>query len=188
MIVYGGDALTASVGELLALVRERAASSHPGAALEALVVAGQFEQGALDARVAAQAQASRICELAAAWFVACYGGDSAEPARRELLRAVDTPVDGAGQAIAVKAPEGFAFYGLDACAYADTAQHFAAQVAVARVRVVGLLSIGTALSAVVAAVLRARVLRSSGFACGRAGIRSRVSWSFRPRWDLIRCA
>src|SRR5690606_21160624 len=58
--------------------------------------------------------------------------------------------------IAIKAPEGFSHYGIDPAAYAESAALYASQVGwprAARAVIIGVRSIGTSLSAVVAAAL-----------------------------------
>jgi hypothetical protein len=147
------------------------------AARDLLVRAGRLEQAAADAAVAARplARAEQVTDLAAAAFLAAWAAaqGSAGPgwATRWAVGCTD-PLDAlAGvlddlaaalgdAALEATTPEGFAFYGL------FPEQHLAAAArwcddhppvdGGAAVAVVGLRSIGTALSAVVAGVLRAR--------------------------------
>lgn len=130
-----------------------------------LVEAGELEQAVLDARAPRRdgwgptEEALRRASLAAAR--ALLGGTGRAPAAgslaREVVRRARAGVAAAGvpAEVRVKAPEGYVHYGLDPEAYADAARRYREEVGgvAARAVVVGIRSIGTSLSAVVAAAL-----------------------------------
>lgn len=138
------------VGEL-----DRLAQSADATAV--LVQAGEVEQGILDALHPDRdawgpvEQALRSATLAAAHvYLRTTGGDGV----RAALAAV--PGDFLPAGIRIKAPEGYLHYALDPAAYADSARRYAREAGperAARAVVLGIRSIGTSLSGVVAAAL-----------------------------------
>jgi hypothetical protein len=175
MIVYGDPSFEQPSGTLAARLREHvtAAASRAtgagGATLDLfralLIEAGQLEQAGLDAapRPGGGDAYSGVTDALARAFVAAASpcpGDA-----RSYLVAVLAEVAGRlgplacpdGKAVRVKVPEGFAFYTLYPEQYCAAAERWVAAHAAERdgrlAVVVGVRSIGTSLSAVVAAVL-----------------------------------
>ncbi len=150
---------------------ERKVSGTPAPLLaearEWLAVCGQMEQAALDAGADGNPYAEAT-DAAAALLLDARDGIAAQNARTRLverLRQLATsPTTGPAT---FRVPEGFAWYALYPEAYAQTADAWAAEQQnrnAARLLVIGLRSIGTALGAVVAEALRRRekqVLRLS---------------------------
>lgn len=132
-------------------------AADPAASLstarEWLVFAGQLEQAVLDH--AAVPEVTRITDAAAALFLDALAGVRAEQNHAALLTVLsETGPLLPDEPAAFRLPEGFAWYALDPRSHAMTAARWASAHAGARVCVIGLLSIGTALSAVVAEALR----------------------------------
>ena len=135
-----------------------------GDAVSFLVQAGEVEQGILDALHPERDgwgpadQALRRVTLAAAHAYLGSGAGTPPPVVREGLPA----------RIRIKAPEGYLQYALDPAAYADSARRYASEAGQersTRAVVLGIRSIGTSLSAVVAAALgteRTATLRPRG--------------------------
>lgn len=135
-------------------------------AREWLAAAGQIEQAVLDS--GGPGETSRVTDRIAAIFVALLHGDDASGDVRSLpdaLSGVALP----DAETEVRIPEGFAWYGLYPDSHAATAARWARAHPGASVAVIGLRSIGTALSAVVAAALR------------REGVRIEGRWTVRPK-------
>ena len=181
MIVYGDPSFTATPARLAAALREsvEATTDIPLAdRLRALLVlAGQAEQALADAGPdpCSAALTDRVADL---WLRAGWGDrtpDDSDRLRSEIsdLRfqiASDAP-DAliAPPPLTIKVPEGFAFYALHPEQHAAAARRWSADHAAQKpgpVAVVGVRSIGTTLSAVVAATLRA-----DGWAVRRSTVR-----------------
>lgn len=122
-------------------------------AREWLAFAGQLEQAVLDH--AGTTQAARITDGAARLFLDGLSCTPTTVAQAALIRAIEyvTPLL-RDEPLEFRLPEGFAWYALDPKSYAMTAARWADAHAGESVCVIGLLSIGTALSAVVAEVLQ----------------------------------
>lgn len=128
------------------------ALARRGDADSLLVQAGEVEQGVLDALHPERdgwgpaGQALRQMTLAAAHAYLGSAAGTPPPVPREGLPG----------RIRIKAPEGYLHYALDPAAYADSARRYAREAGAersARAVVLGIRSIGTSLSAVVAAAL-----------------------------------
>ena len=122
-------------------------------AREWLVLAGQLEQAVLDA---AGTQATEtVTDNAASVFLAVHGAQDCGAMRAQLVDSLCKifPQLGSDDA-SFRIPEGFAWYALYPDAYAQTATRWAAANTGRLVSVIGLRSIGTSLSAVVAEQLR----------------------------------
>ena len=182
MIIYGDPSYQADPAALLECVRGAVQGPGAGSPLDwlrtLLIQAGQLEQAGQEglSRHAAPEEARRriagfeaLTDAAAAAFCACLSAaDPAFPAGtadqplalsrmqgalEQLLTTREAPLTGT---LTVKLPEGFAFYTLypeRSCAAAH--RWMAEHPGVRRVLVVGIRSIGTSLSAVVAATLAA---------------------------------
>ena len=162
MIVYGDPQFTATTAEMLARVCE---PTHPGSELDVrrvcLIAAGQLEQGIADEwpdsdlTVAAQC----VTDACAAHFLDEFWNENGR---------IDTPVASAVSALesklgarrtsllSIKVPEGFAFYTLFPEQYGIAALDWLkahTTVADKQAIVVGVRSIGTTLSAIVAQTL-----------------------------------
>lgn len=118
-----------------------------------LAFAGQLEQAVLDE--GGDAHVARITDGAARLFLDGLSCAPTTAAQAALIRAIEdvTPLL-KDEPSEFRIPEGFAWYALDPASYATTAARWARAHAGKSVCVIGLLSIGTALSAVVADVLR----------------------------------
>lgn len=136
----------------MALVAAEPAPSD-SRACEWLAFAGQLEQAVLDEGGAAHV--ARITDGAARLFLDGLECAPTTVAQAALIRAIDdvTPLLG-DEPVEFRLPEGFAWYALDPKSYAMTAARWASAHAGKSVCVFGLLSIGTALSAVMAEVLQ----------------------------------
>lgn len=156
MIVYGDHEAVVNVAELTARLRHRVAHPLSGELEEArfiLIAAGQIEQAVCDAGLAVARRYENLTLAAAELFLdVCAGRGLA----RRLLDAMLGGIEAPQCAVRLRTPEGFAWYGLLPEAYASSAERWDKAHANERgsVLVIGLRSIGTALSALVAAVLR----------------------------------
>ena len=168
--LYGDPAAEVEIPRLArALLEQLPAAGDLGGERAALIACGQLEQAVLDAVGAPSALRADACaatEHAAQAFYASWaklnpgspafaGNPRAEAAalRAQLARIAESPaVRGL-----LKIPEGFAFYALFPEQYCAAALHYLEQRGrpAGSVHVLGLRSIGTTLSAVVSAVLRA---------------------------------
>ncbi|WP_437672627.1 hypothetical protein [Sorangium sp. So ce131] len=155
-----GPRLTA---ELAADVQAIAAPSSPGQSalrrlvLRALIRAGELESLLADAaRPEPASLLARVADDLAALLVSGASPASTPSALRvapESIAALDVPAT-----VSTSPPEGFSFYALHPLDYARLADRLASSQA--PVRVVGVRSIGTTLSAVTAAALRRRGIRA----------------------------
>ena len=131
-----------------------------------LVFAGQIEQAVRDA--GGPREVEGITDAAAALFVDAMKKDDTHPARQRLLEKIAVITARLPRRAAeFRVPEGFAWYALYPDAYVKTAQRWAQRNPGRSARVIGLRSIGTALSAVVAETLR----RAGTPDCGRMTVR-----------------
>ncbi len=152
MIVYGDSDSPAPFAELRSGFRSLLAEAtvHPSedGRRTLAIEAGRLEQATEDGLPEAAEACRRLTEAAVRAFLG--GGDLASVAEAlERVPASDTPV-------IAKTPEGFAFYGLYPESYAAAARLWiAAHEGASNVLVVGVRSIGTMLSSVVAESLRA---------------------------------
>lgn len=126
-----------------------ALSSGAGPAEEALLRAGELECILADHDARGAKELARVTDRLADALVA--GGDvqRIQPLTFAARAAVDLP-----DRVSVSPPEGFAYYGLQPLSFARLAEGL--PLASASVAVIGIRSIGTTLSAVVAAALRGR--------------------------------
>lgn len=178
MIVYGDPSRREPLErcvETLNLMLEQAqtADLRPARVRGLVERAGELEQalfddseevGTLRARSRDLAAARRVTTLAATAFDRSFSGTPGEAARAvgASCRAL-APLRRRCGTVDVKVPEGFAFYGLMPQSYRDQALRWALEHENApdrRVLVVGIRTIGTTLSAVVMATLRARGFRA----------------------------
>jgi hypothetical protein len=148
MIVYAAREQAVSTRKLL----DQILHADP---LERLIRLGQLEAGVVDAICSTvddyHPLAAKLREIAL------------DNARVELLNSLELPAE-----VTIRPPEGFAFYSLYPLQYERAARRFARERRPASCVVLGIRSIGTSLSAVVASTLRD---------CG-----CRVwSWTVRPR-------
>src|SRR5262245_38512396 len=149
-----------SVRRLLEELRTEVAAGIASHGIDALVRAGEIESGLADAESPlADRVASIVDDLAAA--VCGNGGSTESLAARlavpPLLKIAlllkehrDTPI-----AIRCAHPEGFSYYGLNPLDYADLVARMHPELR-PHVAVIGIRSVGSTLSAVVAAALWAR--------------------------------
>lgn len=131
------------------------ATPRPGleTAREWLVFAGQLEQAVCDE--GGWPGVAEITSRTAALFLDVRDGRDGSAARQELLAYLSRAIgqlDGAE--VTFRIPEGFAWYGLYPDSYAVTAERWAEHHCGRAVSVIGLLSIGTSLSAVTAEQLK----------------------------------
>jgi hypothetical protein len=144
VIVYGDPSFIASPAEIRAAFERFAAAKTVDAAREFLILCGQIEQAVADSG-AGESQACRATDRAAEAFLVALSGASMPQAGPFTP---DAP-------LRIKVPEGYAFYTLYPEQYLKAAEAWLHKNPdVRRVLVVGIRSIGTSLSAVVAAWLR----------------------------------
>jgi hypothetical protein len=162
VIVYGDPSFDTSLHCFARALRERLAAARDEEALRTVLIhAGQLEQALHDAwegasplpEAARQAVgiSQRLTDRAASALL--KGCRPLEQAAGEIEALLDQP----DRPLRVKVPEGFAFYLLFPEQYAAAARRWAADHAAGKpgpVLVVGVRSIGTSLSALVAAALR----------------------------------
>jgi hypothetical protein len=161
MLVYRETARERAVSQLkaeLLAVFERAERepSHE-LAVEALLRAGELECGLsdltsshdLDSRIAA-----RLTDAAARQCLTRTNGKATRPSVRPLLASMRLP-----ERVRLSAPEGYAYYRLDPATYAACASRLVSRVHACAV--IGIRSIGTSLSAIVAAALQQRGVETS---------------------------
>ena len=178
MIVYGDPQFTIGSTVLLHALR-RSAFAAKATNLDELrsllIQAGQFEQAMADSSgsSAAQHRAQEITDLAASAFHAAYAGGqgpTAGEALEQLRMSIPCLGDFPDDLLTVKIPEGFEFYALYPEQYCNSALHWSEDKpgsgAERSVTVIGIRSIGTALSAVVDTTLAA-----AGWRTGRITVR-----------------
>lgn len=155
MLVYREAAEQLATSELLAELRAafrrlEAEPTNGDAAVAALIRAGELECGLADLESEGAGAAQQLTDAAAGSLC----GTQADSHARVLedLNRVHLP-----PSISIRPLEGFAYYALHPLQYVAMAADFLrAQPECRRAAVIGIRSIGTALSAVVAAALRAR--------------------------------
>jgi hypothetical protein len=185
MLVYGDPGFTTSATKLVAQLRDCAAASRSLDDVRVtLTLAGQLEQGLTDHFLTQPvgAAAQEITDAVARWFCHAFAGGAAERLTLDFQPLVAALGDKAEKEFRVNVPEGFAFYSLFPEQYILSAQRWArdhADVPEKSVLIVGLRSIGTTLSAVVAATLE-----QLGWRVRRITVRPDGS-PFR-RWVLLR--
>lgn len=131
-----------------------------------LIGCGQLEQGIADCQSEAN-DVMKATDLAADLFLANVRGSGLPASLICALREVLTVLtDGLPEKIRIKIPEGFAFYCLYPEQYIIAAENWIRTKSTGNVLLIGIRSIGTSLSALVRAVLRAAL-----FACSRMTVR-----------------
>jgi hypothetical protein len=183
MIVYGDPSLetTADVWlERLAARIERARRGGQDERRRLLIEAGQLEQALADGPGGAPMlrRSEILTDAAADGLLGFFDSATA----RKALRAIDLP---SGLSLRIKLPEGYAFYALFPEQYARAAVLWAAEQADASARralVIGIRSIGTGLSAVVA-----RVLARTGWTVRRMTVRP-AGHPYRRQVEISRLA
>ena len=183
MLVYRSGAKRLATREVLSDLEERIASLDGDGASgldevrSLLIDAGAVEAGLVDAECADDDHASPLSDaldrvmgaIADAFVRVWYGAPAGRAAVPEMLRAIrEVGAHGPADVVSVSTPEGFAFYGLYPETYVHAAQALIRALAPRFVVVIGIRSIGTTLSAVVEATLRAR-----GVATERLTVRPR---------------
>jgi len=137
-------------------------------ARDLLIGCGQLEQGIADARPDASG-VMKMTDLAADLFLASVRGDRMPAPILSALRQEISPlISGQLQKITIKIPEGFAFYCLYPEQYITAAETWLRTTSIGSALVIGIRTIGTSLSALVQAVLRA-----AQFPSGRITVRPR---------------
>ncbi|MFN4140332.1 hypothetical protein [Aestuariivirga sp.] len=155
MLLFAKKCFAAAPGRFArAMTRQVAEIETPGLAQarEWLVFAGQLEQAVLDD--GGLPDVAGITDAAAALFLDIRGSKPAGAARESLLASLALAEALPDRSLEIRIPEGFAWYAVYPDAYAQTAERWAASHAPGTVLVIGLRSIGTSLSAVVAEALR----------------------------------
>ncbi|MBB4634686.1 hypothetical protein [Longimicrobium terrae] len=154
-------------------VQELEQAARDGDAVAFLVRAGELEQAVLDARDAgsldqpvSEEEFTRLMvEAGRAYLSRQSPAPRALDRAAEALAAIRLTYE---EPLRIKAPEGYLHYALDPAAFAEAARRYAAEVGAEQARravVLGIRSIGTSLSAVVAAALgteRRATLRPRG--------------------------
>jgi hypothetical protein len=190
VIVYGDTELRMTLGELLGSMENRLLASD-GSSIDdlrtLLVRAGQIEQALADAgrdadEAVVKAKALTDATARAFFFTFEHGGENpwvghVENAFAQLKRVSSGTTD---VTLTVKIPEGFELYGLFPEQYLVTAGRWATEHGKGEASIIGIRTIGTALSAVVKAVLEDRgwsVTRMTVRPCGHPFAR----WADVPR-------
>jgi hypothetical protein len=156
VIVYGDPAFSISPAKAALALRSLAvkARSDLHACRDLLIACGQIEQAISDGG-GEDMVARRATDRAADHFIAALHGTSC-PATMDEFAALFTALSGFDTELRVKLPEGYAFYSVFPEQYVTATTAWLKQHApTGRVLVLGIRSIGTSLSAVVAAELRA---------------------------------
>ena len=143
-LAHGGSLLRMLERSIIEVHRLRAPSGKRRAAMEALVCAGELEAALADV---GDALASAVAQATDALAAAAIGQSADLPSCAEALAHARAP-----RSVAIRPPEGFAYYALPPQAYAAASEIVEATEAL----VIGVRSIGTTLSAITAAALRAR--------------------------------
>lgn len=168
MIVYGDPQFAVTAPVLLKRLQYRLARTDPRSLSDLrtfLIQAGQFEQAWADCEYEARcdfiAASQQITGHAAAAFHArwCEDGRAAASAFARMRQHVERLSATGGVPLTVKIPEGFEFYALYPEQYILAAQEWMRQrtgATVGKIMVLGLRSIGTTLSAIVAASLKSK--------------------------------
>lgn len=159
-IVDGQAFLARCRREAAALAHEASGAAHD-AATSLLIDVGMLEaaladrlQPERDGRSPAIERLRAASLAAGRLFHACLRGPELAPPARELVAAL-AAIEAPPGELALRTPEGYAWYALYPEAYAEAAARFAATAQPRRAVCLGLRSIGTSLSAVAAAALAA---------------------------------
>ena len=193
MLVYREDrraAVSAHEVQQLAVLQRAAAGASADDALSVLIAAGEFEAGVTDA---ACAERDAVDERSDALRALCCAAarqylDALERRRREprILEALDAVRSMAlPRRVEMRPSEGYAYYALYPETYAASARRMLDELRPTRVCVVGIRSIGTSLSAVVAAAIEPVVSVTSCTVRPRGHPFNRqisVDGSLRERW------
>ncbi len=155
-----------------------------------LIQTGRLEQAAMDAGV--NGAYERITDLAATAFCECFrhpGTGLQKPSLHELDREL-AAIKTTREKLRVKEPEGFTFYALFPEQYCVSAQRWSDEHRGQRgtVLVIGIRSIGTTLSAVVASVLNAEGWETKRLSVRPSGNPSERTVCFQPPdsdWALV---
>jgi hypothetical protein len=167
LLVYGDQSIAITCADFVRGLKRRLATDPPSldAARVWLVLAGQLEQACEDAGLACAAQARMLTDSAAEHFVhrcrTYHGRPELADRMRHHVRVLENTLRFGSPMAHVRTPEGFAWYGLYPEAYAQAADQWAQRTEPARnILVIGIRSIGTTLSAVVAAALALRGVKA----------------------------
>lgn len=164
MLVYADRRSDLSAGEMLRTLKRRLKRNSAMTLSELrvpLVLAGQIEQGALDADAEWTGDAHHLTALCARSFVdvslSTKGSATGLSEIQAAAEQLEVAIDAAPTPCSIRIPEGFAWYAVYPDAYIGAALEWAsARPRRQRVLAIGLRSIGTTLAAVVAATLRRR--------------------------------
>src|SRR4051812_25660653 len=154
MLVYrDGGRRVESARELARLRARAAAASSDDAAVGLLIEAGEFESAVADAVEGTSDARDLTLRLREATLAAARGwmGTMRDASTQAALERVDTRM--LPQSVSLRVSEGYAYYALYPETYALSARRFFEQRQPSAVTVIGIRSIGTSLSAVVAAAL-----------------------------------
>ncbi len=143
-LAHGGSLLRMLERSIIEVHRLRASTAKKRAAIEALVCAGELEAALADI---GDPLATAVAHATDALAAAALGESSDLLSCAEGLAHARAP-----RSVAIRPPEGFAYYALAPQAYAAASEVIEATEAL----VIGVRSIGTTLSAITAAALRAR--------------------------------
>jgi len=167
MIVYGSPARDIPLAEMVAEVTDLSVTDTLDGLRSFLIACGQLEQAIADENLTRGMQdaARALTDAAAVAFVAAWSAPRTPHESAPLPSAVRhvacETAPYAEQVVRVVAPEGFAFYTLYPEQYIEAAlQWSSSHPRAARVLVLGVRSIGTTLSAVVAATLSSRSIQA----------------------------
>lgn len=148
-LAHGGSLLRALERSIAEVERLRVPTSKRRAAVEALVCAGELEAALADV---GDPLAGAVAHATDALAAAAIGEAADFASCAEGLAHARAP-----RSVAIRPPEGFAYYALPPQAYAAASEVVDANAAL----VIGVRSIGTTLSAVTAAALRARAVEAT---------------------------
>jgi hypothetical protein len=173
MIVYGDPQFTESFTDLKARLRSLAATTSLDEVRSLLIIAGELEQGLADlgaesyAHDSAAKRSMVLTDTAAELFLRTLRNERASTA--DFLRTLEK-LEPHQEMLRIKVPEGFAFYSLYPEQYEVTARRWSEdrRSSTRNVLVIGIRSIGTTLSAVVA-----ETLRREGWRARRVTVRPR---------------
>jgi hypothetical protein len=158
MIVYGDPQYRISASEAAERMREyvqRAQDGKLDSARDLLIAAGQLEQAIADVSLNVEL-AQEATDCAAGRFISIYRSERSNPVLLQRCHSALEKVLSIGRELAIKIPEGFAFYSLYPEQYCDATLEWLRGKRFSgpeTILVVGIRSIGTTLSAVVKATL-----------------------------------
>jgi hypothetical protein len=156
LIVFRETSQTLSRGEIAARLIRAVSSISPNdqpSVVNALLLAGEVECALSDCRWQSETRAIELTDAIAALFVATQ-----IPQERELESLAAAIARDLPQQMRISHPEGFAYYALHPGDFADAVTKWETR---GTVGVVGIRSVGTTLSAVGRAALRAKALTAS---------------------------